>query len=222
MFEIAPSLPAESFTELEALVLALQGDIKEIQVDIVDGKFVAAKSWPFTEDEPIESLNKLKNLMSRVKIELDCMVVNPEQYFNIIVELGINKVILHYGSTPNLDDAISFLKEKQIEVGLAFTNDISLNEIEPYISKIDYIQIMGIAVVGLQGQPFDVRTLDTAKLLREKYPELTIAVDGSVNQETIVSLRDVGVNRFLPGSAVAKADNPKEALANLYLLLATH
>lgn len=222
MFEIIPSLPAASFEELESLVLALRGEISEIQVDLVDGQFVEAKSWPFTEDQPTVALNKLRSLNDSVKIELDCMVVNPEQYFIIFKDLNVKKVILHFGSTPNLASAIDTLKENQIKVGLAFTNDISMTEIESFITKVDYVQVMGIETVGKQGQPFDERTLATVKLLREKYPELVIAVDGSVNKDTIVPLRDAGGNRFLPGSAISKSDNPKVALANLYLLLATH
>lgn len=219
---IVPSLPAASFTELENLVFALQGEIDEIQVDIVDGQFVAAKSWPFSEANPTAELHKLATLNKEVSIEMDCMVRSPEQYFDIFSELGIKKVVLHFGSTPDLRAAIDRLKEKNIAVGLAFTNDIPLGNIEPFIALIDYVQLMGIKVVGQQGQPFDERTLTTVKTLRVKHPNLTIAVDGSVNEVTIVALRDAGVNRFLPGSAVAKSQDPKSSLANLNLLVATH
>jgi ribulose-phosphate 3-epimerase len=216
---VIPSLPAQSFLELENLVLTLGSLIKEIQVDIVDGNFVSAKSWPFTEENPLQEFSKLKDLPSSVAIEMDCMVNEPEKYFTTFFDLGVKKVILHYGSTAQLSEAINELKANNIEVGLAFTNDIPLHNIEPFISLVDYVQVMGIAVVGAQGQPFDERTLHTTRVLRETYPELTIAVDGSVNQETIVALKEAGVNRFLPGSAVAKASDPKVALENLRQLV---
>ncbi len=219
---IVPSLPAKSFDELNILIQVLQGEINEIQVDIVDGQFVTAISWPFTEVSPMVELHKLNSLPKGVAIEMDCMVLNPEQYFATFFELGIKKVILHYGSTGDMKAAIDDLKEKQVEVGLAFTNDISLNELNPLIALVDYVQVMGIKTVGQQGQPFDERTINTVQEIRSSYPNLTIAVDGSVNETTIVALRDAGVNRFLPGSAVAKATDPKSALANLNLLVATH
>ena len=222
MLKITPSLPAKSFAELESLIVALKGDIEEIQIDIVDGQFVKSVSWPFTEADHHSELMKLLDLAKSVSIEMDCMVLEPQQYFDIFYELGVKKVVLHYGSTPDLAFAISELKEHKIEVGLAFTNDIPLNNIEPFIGLVDYLQVMGIAEVGQQGQPFDLRTLDTVKQLKEQYPELLIAVDGSVNESTVVALRDAGVNRFLPGSAVAKADDPKNALSSLRLLLNDH
>jgi len=222
MLNIIPSLPAANFNELESLVFKLIDEIDEIQVDIVDGQFVNSVSWPFTEAAPTVEILKLSILPKKLAIEVDCMVMKPEQYFEIFYKLGIKKVVLHYGSTPDLKLAIDQLKEKGVLVGLAFTNDIAFGHIEPYMDVIDYVQVMGIATVGQQGQPFDERTLTTVKFLRGKYPNLTIAVDGSVNENTIVALRDVGVDRFMPGSAIAKAIDSKSSLNNLRLLVATH
>lgn len=219
MITIVPSLPAQSFAEIQNLASAMRGCVPELQIDIVDGNFVEATSWPFTETDPLNALKNLTEINEQFDIEMDCMVEKPEQYLDMFVALGVSRVIMHMHSTKAYEDIIAHARTHGYKIGIAFTNDVPLAEVEVYISKIDFVQIMGIATVGKQGQPFDQRTLATAQTLREKYPDLEIAVDGSVNKDTIVPLLEAGVNRFAPGSAVAKQENPKKAYIQLKTLV---
>lgn len=218
--KVVPSLPAHSFDELAVLAEAVVGDVAELQVDIVDGKFVDAYSWPFTESDPISELHKVKGLTHDFVIEMDCMVLEPEQYLDLFVELGVSRVIVHMRSTEAYEDIIVHARQHGYKIGIAFTNDVPYEEYAALIPSIDFVQVMGIAVVGAQGQPFDERTLETVARLRSQYPDLEIAVDGSVNKDTIVSLKEAGVTRFAPGSAIAKQSDPKAAYHHLCSLIA--
>ena len=84
---------------------------------------------------------------------------------------------------------------------------------------IDFVQLMGIKEVGRQGQPFAEETFARVKKLRSVYPELEIAIDGGVNQETIPGLAEAGASRLAPGSAIAKQADPKAAYLDLKKLL---
>jgi len=84
---------------------------------------------------------------------------------------------------------------------------------------LDFVQLMGIKKIGAQGQPFDEPTLARAKELRTKFPDLEIAVDGSVNGTTISQLLAAGVNRFAPGSAISRANDPILAFKELSALI---
>jgi ribulose-phosphate 3-epimerase len=218
---IVPSLPAKSLGELEALCTALQGVAPEIQVDIVDGEYVPFVSWPFTESDPVAALSVLSKYTDIFSIEIDCMVKNPEQYLDLFVELGVKRVAIHVGSTQAYDEIIAHAKQHGYLLGFALTNDTPLDVVLEHITQISYVQLMGIAEVGQQGQPFDVRTLARARELRLLFPELEIAVDGSVNVETIPQLYAAGVTRFAPGSAIAKTEDPAESYKHL-LTLVTH
>jgi pentose-5-phosphate-3-epimerase len=90
-----------------------------------------------------------------------------------------------------------------------------------YADSIDFVQVMGIAHIGIQGQPFDTKTLDTVSYIHATYPALEIAVDGAVNTETIQSLKDVGVSRFAPGSAVVKSIDPVASYKQLQAIINT-
>ena len=217
---VLPSLPAHSFKEIQVLADALRGVSNELQVDIVDGKYVPLTSWPFTEDDPSESLLQLEPLSKYFDIEMDCMVLHPEQYLDQFVALGAKRVIVHVGSTSSYSDIIAHARTFGYKIGFAFTNDTSLDILDVYKDDIDYVQLMGIAEVGQQGQPFDERTLGRSRLLREKFPELEIAVDGSVNAQTIPKLYAAGVTRFAPGSAIAKTKDPAASYKHLLSLVA--
>ncbi len=217
--QVLPSLPAQSFDEIVSLTDALRGIAKEIQVDIVDGTYVPLVSWPFTEEDPRNALWKLQQFTDDFSIEMDCMVCHPEQYLDIFVALGVKKVIIHVGSTDAYTDIIAHAYTYGYQIGLAFTNDTPLDLLEKYYEDIDYVQLMGIAEVGQQGQPFDIRTLKRVRFLRAKYPDLTIAIDGSVNEHTIPQLYAAGANRFAPGSAIAKTTNPAASYKHLLSLV---
>jgi len=216
---VVPSLPAASFDEIDALCTSLKGVAPEIQIDIVDGVFVPLVSWPFMETHPIEALQKLIPYFSDFKIEMDCMVCNPEQYLDLFVELGVSRVVIHIGSTDAYDEIIQHAKTHGYKIGFALTYDTPLDVVAKHIEEIDYVQLMGIVHVGKQGQPFDERTLERAAQLRAQYPDLEIAVDGSVNTQTIPLLHDAGVNRFAPGSAIAKTEDPALSYKQLCALL---
>jgi len=216
---VVPSLPAQSLEELELLAAALKGIATEIQVDIVDGQYVPFVSWPFTETNPTEALSELAAFTDDFCIEVDCMVRNPEQYLDRFAEIGVTRVVIHVGSTQAYDEIIAHAHQYGYRLGFALTNDTPLDVVLKYIKQIDYVQLMGIAEVGQQGQAFDTRTLARARDLRERFPELEIAVDGSVNAQTMPLLYEAGVTRFAPGSAIAKTPDPAASYKHLRSLV---
>lgn len=221
MIQITPSLPAQSFDELHLLATILAPYIPMLQVDIVDGEFVPLTSWPFIEGGNIyELLLRLRELPPELPLEIDCMVNRPEQYLDIFVELKVKSVIIHLRSTDAYDAIITHARSHGYAIGFALTNDVPLSELEPFIPQIDFVQVMGIAHVGKQGQPFDERTLDTLRILRASYPELPLVVDGAVNKDTIKILCDAGATRLAPGSAIAKNVDPISAYKQLSMLVA--
>ncbi len=215
---ITPSLPAATYDELATLVRTLTGLVTMFQVDIVDGHFVPHTSWPFTEPNPWTAFARLSQLTEQVAIEVDCMVIEPERYLDIILKASVASVIVHWGSTETYRDVVNRIRASGAAAGLAFTNDVPLGAVIELVPTFDFVQVMGIAAVGAQGQPFDERTLDTVRTLRAHFPDLHIAIDGAVNATTIPFLKEAGASRFAPGSAIAKASDPSSAYKQLDIL----
>jgi len=216
---LVPSLPAKSFEELEQLLMTLTGVSKEFQVDIVDGQFVPHTSWPFTESDPQQALTRLASYTASFALEIDCMVREPLQYLDTSTQLGAKRVIVHLGSTNDYAAVIAHAQSHRYQLGFAANANVPLSELEAWLPEIDFVQLMGIENVGQQGQPFDERTSERARQLRTHYPDLDLAVDGAVNAVTIPKLCAAGVNRFAPGSAIAKANDPIAAYQTLAALI---
>lgn len=216
---IVPSIPPKSFQEVKHVLELFKGVSSGIQVDIVDGVFVPHISWPFTELDVEEALLSLSTYAHDFEIEVDCMCMHPESYLDVFREIGVARVIVHEGTTDAYEVCIRDAKSHGYKIGLGILNSTSRDFLALYADTIDFVQVMGIAHIGIQGQPFDMRTLDTVAYIHATYPHLEIAVDGAVNTETIVRLKEVGVSRFAPGSAVVKTTDPVSSYKQLQAML---
>lgn len=216
---LLPSYPAPSWPELKRVLDALVGVSSDFQIDMVDGEFVPHTSWPFTETGIAEALEQLSLYRDQYVLEFDCMVLQPEQYLDRLVAAGAKRVIVHYGSTSAYEDIKAHSSEHGYALGLAVTLDVPLAEIITHLQYVSYVQVMGIAKVGQQGQPFDERTLTRIQELKEFHPDLPVAVDGGVNATTIPALVKAGADQLAPGSAITKEADPLAAYKQLQALL---
>lgn len=219
LYTVLPSLPAENWEQLETLLRTLRGVTQEFQVDLVDGEFAPNRSWPFAAPDIHQELKRLEQFCLDFEIEYDCMVEEPLQYFDSLRSLGAKRLIAHYGSVSDWQGIHDHHRRYGYQLGLAFTNDVPLLDITALLPQFDFVQVMGIASVGAQGQPFDERTLETVTTLRASYPELEIAIDGAVNEKTIPRLKQAGANRFAPGSAISRSPEPAVAYKHLLTIM---
>lgn len=217
---ILPSLPASDFANLKELAEKIASVASEIQIDLVDGQFVPALSWPFTEmlEEGsgfVETISKVAELPESLAREFDCMVSEPYQYLEALAAQKPARIIIHHKSTIDYQACIAHARAHHYKIGLAMLPTVELDEMAELIPGFDYVQVMGIERVGSQGQPFAPQALALITALTVTFPDLEIAVDGAVNKETIPMLIAAGATRLAPGSAIAKAADPAAAYLEL-------
>jgi ribulose-phosphate 3-epimerase len=197
----------------------------EIQIDIVDGIFVPHKSWPYREGALEESIPLLADAVpSGLSFELDLMIAEPLAGLPLWLATGPESVVLHiesFDGDADIKAAVEMVRAGGVSAALSARNDTPIERLSMLASGADGIQCMGIAEIGRQGNPFDERVLERIRVLREQYPALPIGVDGSVNAETIVRLKEAGANRFVAGSAIFDAPNPRAAYRRLADLVAS-
>jgi ribulose-phosphate 3-epimerase len=215
MNHVIPAIIPESIEHLEQTLELVHGFAHEVQVDVVDGKFVPFTSWPYHDGETIADLFDYAH---HFRIEMDLMLIEPEAVIPHYVRAGVRDIIVHMESVKDFERVVSLKNELGFLLGLSMNNDSPLALITDQIVHADYVQFMGIAQIGSQGQPFDERVLTHIKTLKQMFPDMPISVDGSVNAETIPQLRDAGVTRFISGSAIVKAENPSKAFELLTTL----
>lgn len=190
---IIPAILPKNQTELNTKVKSVIGLVSHVQVDVCDGVFVPSKT-------KFDTLPQMEN----VEYELDLMIAEPEKTLESFIDMQPARLIVHLESVKDIQKLFMALERVRgiIEVGLSISNDTPNAVLEQYLDDCDFIQLMGIATIGKQGQPFDERVIEKIKYFHTAHPGLVIAIDGAVSMETINKLKSAGATRFVAGSAV--------------------
>jgi pentose-5-phosphate-3-epimerase len=205
MAEIIPAILPKSFEELEAGLQFLKGIAPLVQIDLVGQNVLQDREAP--------------PLWEEFDFEFDIMLPNPAGEVVRCIELGASRIVVHAHSVNALE-AVQFLQQYRggaypVEVGVAIASHGELELLQRFGGLYDYAQVMGIAHIGKQGEPFDERALETIKELRAANPTLVIQVDGAAATHP-QELAEAGADRLVVGSAIINAADPKETLLSLY------
>lgn len=230
---IVPAILPTSREDLEGKLSLLEGLVDSVQIDIVDGVFASPASWPYatgTKEFADGVLNgQALPFLGRFNFEIDLMVRDAEQVTGLWIAAGAQRLVIHAESTQYLPKVITDLQVRYghakdfapdlLSFGLAVGVETDLSMLAPFMHTVDFVQFMGIASIGKQGQPFDRRVLDKIRAFRSTYPDIVVQVDGAVSLETLPSLLNVGVDRLIVGSGIWKAPNIKERLLEYKIVL---
>ncbi len=203
---IVPAIIPNSVADLAATIHSL-GHVPELHVDVVDGQFVPFRSWPYiTPDSPVSALS----VLAPYTLEVDLMVEDPVTAAADWIGVGADRLVFHVEAV-SVDAFKVFAETTAVTVGISALNSTPFSVLEAYLPFADFVQVMGIAAIGAQGQPFDERGLERIVALQTQYPQLSLSLDGSVNGDTLPRLLTLGLDRYIMGSAIVKADDPAAA-----------
>jgi len=211
---IVPAVIPSSEAELSDLVAKFT-NVPELHVDVVDGIFVPMVSWPYS---PPGVPSALESLLSKFSLEVDLMVGDPLTASKLWLEAGADLMVFH-AETISLEAFTAFANETSISVGICALQDTPNEVLAPYLSAADYVQVMGIAQIGSQGQPFDTRVFERINWLRTIAPHMPISIDGGVNTTTLPEIIPYKLDRHIVGSAIVKQANPQKAYNSLVALV---
>lgn len=220
MVEIVPAVLPKDYEELEGALQFLRGAAQWVQVDLVDGEFVegADPTWPFSESSHLEAVLAEEEglpFWQDFQFEFDLMVSRPEEIVDDFIQAGASRIVIHLTSTGVMESILDRLEHTHTEAVIALTRNDAVESIELYIQRLAAVQIMGIAKIGVQGQPFDETVLEQIRAVRELYPDLPIQVDGGVNEDTIGQLVEAEATRLVSGSAILSAEEAREKIEEL-------
>ncbi len=212
MNSIVPAILVNKQSELEDSLTRLDGLVSSVQIDVIDGVFAPATTWPYTSGS---NNNVDASFIKKhgFDVEVDLMVVSPEDTVNWLVAAGVSRVVIHASKVQDLTDVVlrvlnSFTpNDTDVSFGVAIHIDDDLSLIENVVNKTDYVQFMGISKIGKQGEKFDERVLNKINIFRKQYQNKIIQIDGGVSVSNASSLLDSGVNRLVVGSAIWKSES---------------
>lgn len=227
MSDIVPAILPQSRADLEEKLARMEGVAQHIQIDTVDGRFVAPATWPFRKGswDAGDFFKETLPHLDAFKYEVDLMVEDPAEVAGKWIDAGASRVVFHATSSRHILDDIKRVETRYghdksfssglLSLGLALNTSSDLALLPPFLPYIDFVQFMGIKKIGLQGEPFDRHILEKIRQCRAQYPELPVQVDGGVTFENAPRLLELGVARLVVGSAIWKAIDPRAQFAKL-------
>lgn len=202
MVKIAPSILAADINNLENEIVDVEKSGADyIHIDVMDGEFVN------NETRGIEML-EIAHDATKLFLDTHLMVENPQNWLEDV--LLSNCVTFHIEAVSNetAEKIIEYLHEREIKVGIAIKPNTLIEEILPFIEKIDVVLIM-LVEPGFGGQKMIEECLEKVKELRNIKQDLDIEVDGGVNLENIEKVKNAGANIIVAGTAIFNSSDRK-------------
>lgn len=171
-----------------------------IHLDVMDGKFVKNKTYTLGD------IKKYNNLSSK-KLDIHLMVKNPNKYISELALLNTLYITFHYEATSNIEKLIEEVKNYGIKVGISINPKTNVSKLYPYLKYIDMVLIMSVNP-GASGQTFIEKTYIKIEKLKNEITKnnykTIISVDGGINDENCLKLKEAGANMLVSASFIQK------------------
>jgi ribulose-phosphate 3-epimerase len=199
---VSPSILSADFGRLNDEIKTVEEHADYIHVDVMDGHFVPNLTF---------GAAVVRCIKTRLPLDVHLMISNPRDFIEDFAKAGANVLTVHFEAVDDLHDLLAKIKDNGMRAGVSIKPDTDVQVLEEYIDELDWVLIMGVEP-GFGGQEFKESAVDKIKWLRQKAPELDIAVDGGINDETGRKCTLAGANILIAGSYIFKAEDRREAI----------
>lgn len=213
---LAPSVLSADFSILgEEIITVVKAGAEIIHLDVMDGSFVSNISFGAPV---IKSVRKVTDAIFDVHLMID----EPVRYIEDFVKAGADLITVHYEACLDVFKTISGIKNIGLKAGIAINPDTPVTVLENYIDIADMVLVMSV-YPGFGGQTFienSISKIKAVKMMADEHErdDIMIEVDGGIDLNNIVRVKEAGANVFVTGSAVFKensADNVQKLKALL-------
>ena len=208
---ICPSILNADRTRLQDEILRVaSADL--LHLDVMDNVFVPNQTFSLAECREIIAL-------SPIPVDTHLMIADPDERAILFAEAGSSSVTFHFEASKVPRVTISALRAAGARVGLAIKPDTSFEEVAPLLEFLDMLLVMTVEP-GLGGQKFMGNQMPKIVAARSAISSLKKAkpwlqVDGGISIETIALAAKAGADTFVAGSAIYRAKDPAEMIAQL-------
>ncbi len=200
MASVAPTINATSPEDYARRIDNVKSFATRLHIDVGDGVFTDVRTVGLSQVYDIDG----------VPFDLHLMLSHPESQIENIVSLQPQLVIVHFEVQFDREAFFKQLRSMDIKVGLAINTETTIEQVRDILPTINHLVVF-TGRLGHNGGEFRGDCLEKIAQARAINPDLEIAVDGGLNQETCRLAVEAGANLLDVGSFIHDAPDPEIA-----------
>lgn len=196
---IAPSIVSADHARLGEEIAACESAGADwLHVDVMDGHFVPNITMgPFL----IATYKRL----TRLPLDVHLMIDQPERYLEAFAKAGAAHLTVHVETCPHIYGTLQQIKALGCKAGLTLNPGTPVSALEAALPLADLVLVMSVNP-GFSNQSFLPEAVGRVAQVRRKLNEIHstayLEVDGGVNPQNLVQLKEAGANAFVSAHAI--------------------
>ncbi len=203
MIELCGSvLAANHASILRDIRLAEDAGVSRFHIDVCDGHYTRKIIFG---DQLVRDLREETSSL----LEVHIAVYNTESVLRQFLDTGADVISLQFESSEQLAESLMVIRNSGIQPGITFAPITEIGEMKSFLESVFIVNILGVEP-GIGGQEFNPGVLgkieEAANYISSKGLETKISVDGGVNMDTLMRVKDAGADILTVGTAMFRGD----------------
>lgn len=208
--QIMPSILAADFGHLaDGCTRAEQAGADQLHVDVMDGVFVPNISFG-------PDVVRMSSAAVKIPQNVHLMVIEPQHYIQAFAEAGSDTILIHIEARCDVPETLAAIRACGKRAGITINPETPVESIFPCLEErlVDEVLVMSVHP-GFGGQKYIASVEEKIATVRRMADWVDIAIDGGIDNESVIPSAAAGANLFVAGSYLYKQDDMAAAISDL-------